>query len=133
MTYERKKKTYAHWTAIEAGIIEDTRRHVWANQQIKVITENTPDEIETGVRLLYPLMACISPVVTWDEFIALPSAISDELARAAVAVNPNWDTTGMLTEEKKSNQPDGTKNSPKPSAQVKRPRHSRNQSLLTTK
>ena len=59
---------------------------------------------------MYPLMACVTPPVAWEEFISLPARVVDGLARAVVAVNPEWDVTGELTEKKSEAKPnDGTK------------------------
>lgn len=123
--YERKTETFEIWTAIVAGVIEDTRRVIFAQEQIKIINEAKLDPAEMGVRLMYPLMACVTPLITWEEFISLPPRVVDGIARAVVAVNPEWDVTGELTEKKSEAKPnDGTKSLQMTTAPAKKRRHS---------
>jgi len=123
MTYERKRETYKTWQAVEAGIMEDVRRHTFANEQIAIIQANSTDAIETGVRLIYPVLACITPPLSFDDFISLPGADADQLIRLALAVNPSWDNAGITEKKSANNPPSGINESPKMSKTAKK-RHS---------
>lgn len=100
---------YKNWKVRQAGIIEAQRRQSFITAMDAAIAKNeTFDAAEFGARYAYSCMACVYPVMSYEEFTELPEEESTMLITLVWEVNPHWNIAPQDKKKSEETPSDGT-------------------------
>lgn len=96
-------KQYKSYTVTQAGIRESVRRVNMVKAIGEMHANGELDDVTLTALSVYPhIAACVSPLISVDEFLQIPERELDALSQVAMELNPHWfDVAGIEKKTRK--------------------------------